>query len=34
MSLTNKKKVPHMALYAGTVLGFLTMMVLWFVLGA
>lgn len=34
MSLTNKKKVPHMALYAGTVLGFATMMVLWFVLGA
>ena len=31
MSLTNAKKVPHMALYAGTVLGFATMMILWFV---
>jgi ethanolamine permease len=30
MSLTNAKKVPHMALYAGTVLGFLTMLVIWF----
>ena len=30
MSLTNAKKVPHMALYAGSVLGFLTMMILWF----
>jgi ethanolamine permease len=35
MSLTSgKHKVPHMALYAGTVLGFATMMILWFVLGA
>jgi ethanolamine permease len=34
MSLTNAKKVPHMALYAGSVLGFLTMMILWFVLGS
>jgi ethanolamine permease len=33
MSLTNEKKVPHMALYAGTLLGFATMMILWFVLG-
>src|SRR4051812_13490483 len=31
MSLTNGKKVPHMALYAGTTLGFLTMLVVWFV---
>jgi ethanolamine permease len=31
MSLTNAKKVPHMALYAGTVLGFLTMLVVWYV---
>src|SRR5687768_17440622 len=30
MSLTNARKVPHMALYAGSVLGFLTMMILWF----
>ena len=30
MSLTNAKKVPHMALYAGTALGFATMMILWF----
>ena len=30
MSLTNAKKTPHMALYAGTVLGFATMLVLWF----
>jgi len=30
MSLTNAKKVPHMALFAGTVLGFATMMILWF----
>src|SRR5690349_18037067 len=30
MSLTNTKKVPHMALYAGTVLGFATMLVIWF----
>jgi ethanolamine permease len=35
MSLTSgKHKVPHMALYAGTVLGFATMMILWFALGA
>jgi ethanolamine permease len=34
MSLTNDKKVPHMALYAGTILGFATMMILWFVLGS
>jgi ethanolamine permease len=34
MSLTNDKKVPHMALYAGSVLGFATMMILWFVLGS
>jgi ethanolamine permease len=34
MSLTNDKKVPHMALYAGSVLGFSTMMILWFVLGS
>ena len=31
MSLTNGKKVPHMALYAGTTLGFLTMLIVWFV---
>src|SRR4051812_26793225 len=31
MSLTNKKKVPHMALFAGTALGFATMLVLWFI---
>jgi ethanolamine permease len=31
MSLTNEKKVPHMALYAGTALGFLTMLIVWFV---
>jgi ethanolamine permease len=30
MSLTNAKKVPHMALYAGTLLGFATMLVIWF----
>ena len=30
MSLTNVKKVPHMALFAGTILGFSTMMILWF----
>jgi len=30
MSLTNGKKVPHMALYAGSILGFSTMMILWF----
>lgn len=34
MSLTNTKKVPHMALFAGTILGFATMMILWFVLGS
>ena len=31
MSLTNEKKVPHMALFAGTVLGFLTMIIVWYV---
>jgi ethanolamine permease len=31
MSLTNEKKVPHMALFAGTGLGFLTMLIVWFV---
>ncbi len=31
MSLTNAKKVPHMALYAGTLLGFATMLVVWYV---
>jgi len=30
MSLTNARKVPHMALFAGTILGFATMMILWF----
>ncbi len=30
MSLTNDKKVPHMALYVGTALGFATMMILWY----
>jgi ethanolamine permease len=30
MSLTNARKVPHMALFAGTALGFATMLVLWF----
>ena len=34
MSLTNGKKVPHMALFAGSILGFSTMMILWFVLGS
>jgi ethanolamine permease len=35
MSLTSgKHKVPHMALYAGSVLGFATMMILWNVLGS
>ena len=34
MSLTSgKHKVPHMALFSGTVLGFLTMLVVWFVAG-
>lgn len=30
MSLTNRAKVPHVALYAGSLLGFATMLVLWF----
>ncbi|HEX6638503.1 MAG TPA: amino acid permease [Steroidobacteraceae bacterium] len=30
MSLTNAKKVPHMALFAGTAVGFTTMLILWF----
>jgi ethanolamine permease len=30
MSLTSAKKIPHMALFAGTILGFATMMILWF----
>jgi ethanolamine permease len=30
MSLTSAKKIPHMALFAGTALGFATMLVLWF----
>ena len=35
MSVTHgKHKVPHMALYTGTVLGFAIMMAVWFVLGA
>jgi ethanolamine permease len=34
MSLTNDKKVPHMALYVGAGLGFATMMVLWYLLGS
>jgi ethanolamine permease len=34
MSLTSAKKIPHMALFAGTILGFSTMMILWFVLGS
>jgi ethanolamine permease len=34
MSLTNTQKVPHMALYAGTALGFTTMMILWYLLGS
>jgi hypothetical protein len=34
MSLTNEKKMPHMALFAGTLLGFATMMILWYVLGS
>jgi ethanolamine permease len=34
MSLTNAQKVPHMALFAGTILGFSTMMILWFTLGS
>jgi ethanolamine permease len=33
MSLTSgKHKVPHMALYTGAVMGFLTMLILWFVI--
>ena len=35
MSVTDgKHKVPHMALYAGTVVGFVIMLVVWFVLGS
>ncbi len=35
MSLTHgKHKVPHMALYTGTVMGFVTMLVVWFTVGA
>jgi ethanolamine permease len=34
MSLTSAKKIPHMALFAGTILGFATMMILWYVLGS
>jgi ethanolamine permease len=34
MSLTNAKKVPHMALFVGAGLGFATMMVLWYLLGS
>jgi ethanolamine permease len=34
MSLTNGKKVPHMALFVGAGLGFATMMVLWYLLGS
>ena len=34
MSLTNDRKVPHMALYIGSALGFATMMILWYVLGS
>jgi ethanolamine permease len=34
MSLTSAKKIPHMALFAGTALGFATMMILWYVLGS
>ncbi len=34
MSLTNAKKIPHMALFAGSILGFTTMMILWFALGS
>jgi ethanolamine permease len=30
MSVTSGRKVPHMALYSGTVLGFATMLVAWF----
>jgi ethanolamine permease len=34
MSITNKRKIPHVALYAGTILGFATMMILWYLLGS
>jgi ethanolamine permease len=34
MSLTNDKKVPHMALFVGAGLGFATMMILWYLLGS
>jgi ethanolamine permease len=34
MSLTNARKIPHMALFAGSILGFATMMILWFLLGS
>jgi ethanolamine permease len=35
MSVTHgKHRVPHMALYAGTVVGFVIMLVVWFVLGS
>jgi ethanolamine permease len=35
MSITHQqKKVPHMALYTGTVLGFVTMLAVWFIAGA
>ena len=34
MSITHgKHKVPHMALYTGTVMGFVTMLIVWFVAG-
>jgi len=33
MSLTNERKVPHMALFAGTALGLVTMLILWFTTG-
>jgi ethanolamine permease len=35
MSITHSKnKVPHMALYTGTVMGFVTMLAVWFIAGA
>jgi ethanolamine permease len=34
MSLTSANKIPHVALFAGTILGFTTMMILWFALGS
>ena len=34
MSLTNDRKVPHMALFVGAGLGFATMMILWYLLGS